>query len=121
MYTLDTNILIYQAAGDPLVAEFLDQHRYEIFYVPSIVVTEFLSYPLMTSDAVARFQDFIRQTILINLDYAVAERAAAIRRTHKLALADAVIAASAFLTSSVLVTRNERDFRKISGLNLATL
>lgn len=121
MYTLDTNILIYQAADDPTVADFLDQHQYEIFYVPSIVVTEFLSYPLMTPDAAGRFQSFIRQTILVNLDYAIAERAADIRRTYKLALADAVVAASAFLTSSALVTRNVRDFKKVNGLNLFPL
>lgn len=118
MFTLDTNVLIYFAAGDVGISDFLAEHRSQIFYVPSIVVAEFLSYPLMTPDAAGRFQDFIRQTILINLDYAIAAAAAGIRRTHRLALADAVIAASALTTKSSLITRNVRDFRKIKGLTI---
>ena len=118
MFTLDTNILIYHAAGDRKIADFLNKHRYEIFYVPSIVVAEFLSYPLITPEVITRFQDFIRQTIVVNLDYMIAEHAAEIRRANKLALADSVIAASALTTNSSLVTRNVRDFKKVKNLKV---
>lgn len=118
MFTLDTNVLIYFAAGDIEISNFLAEHRSQIFYIPSIVVAEFLSYPLMTTDAAGRFQNFIHQTILINLDYTIAAAAAGIRRTHRLALADAVIAASTLSTNSSLVTRNVHDFRKIKGLTI---
>ena len=120
MYALDTNILIYHAAGDQKVADFFSQHRYEIFYVPSIVVVEFLSYPLITPDTAARFQNFIQQTILINLDYAIAERAAQMRRDSKIPLADAIVAASTLMTNSALVTRNIHDFKKVKGLAIVS-
>mgnify|MGYP001604471518 CR=1 FL=1 len=120
MFTLDTNVIIYFAAGDPEISNFLAEHRSQVFYVPSIVVAEFLSYPLMTSAAAERLHDFIRQTILINLDYTVAVAAAKIRRTHRLPLADAVIAASAITTNSSLVTRNVHDFQKVKGLTIVS-
>jgi len=47
MFTFDTNILIYYADGDEKISAFLEKHENEIFYLPTIVVAEFLSYPLL--------------------------------------------------------------------------
>ncbi|MEK7099402.1 MAG: type II toxin-antitoxin system VapC family toxin [Patescibacteria group bacterium] len=121
MFTFDTNILIYLAAGDPKVLNFWTEHRSEIFYVPSIVIAEFLSYPLITSAAAEKFHDFIRQTIIVNLDYPIAAQAALIRRETKLSLADAAVAASSMMTHSSLLTRNIRDFKKVPYLDIIPL
>lgn len=121
MFTIDTNILIYYAAADPKVVEFFNDHKYDTFYLPSIAVVEFLSYPLITPDAIEKFRNFAYQTLLLNLDFPVAELAATLRRNEKITLADAVIAASALFTNSALVTRNKRDFKKVRGLILMTL
>ena len=120
MFTIDTNVLIYYAAGDADTVEFFRDNQNAVFYLPSIVVAEFLSYPLMTFGVAERFRDFSRQTILVNLDYAIAERAAIIRRETKLPLADAVIASSSIITQSSLLTRNIRDFRKVKGLTIVS-
>ena len=117
MFLLDTNILIHYAAGELMVVDFLKSHDNTIFYLPSIVAIEFLSYPKITPEAVFAFQRFAHQTIMVNLDFPIAERAAEIRRKHSLKLADAVIAASALATNSTLVTRNVRDFKKVTGLS----
>jgi len=121
MFTVDTNILVYYAAADSKVVEFFDTHKYDTFYLPSIVMVEFLSYPLITPNAIERFREFVHQMLLVNLDFPIAELAAAVRRNQKLTLADAVIAASALFTNSALVTRNERDFKKVQGLKPITL
>ena len=121
MYALDTNILIYYAAGDPDILAFLRANENAVFYLPSIVIAEFLSYPLMTPAAAEKFHDFVRQTIVINLDYSIAVRAAAIRREVKLPLADALIAASSIAAHASLITRNVRDFKKVNGLNVLSL
>ncbi len=118
MIVLDTNILIYYAAGDKAVADLINLHRNEIFYIPTIVVVEFLSYPLITPEAIGAFHQFLSQTVLLHLDLDIAERAAEIRRKYKLALADAVVAASAIATDSALVTRNIRDFKKVRELHM---
>ncbi len=116
MFTLDTNILIYYAAGDEKVASFFRRNREEIFYLPTIVAVEFLSYARIDVESTKLFKLFLTQTIPIGLDLALAERAAEIRRIYGLKLADAVIAATAVLTQSTLVTRNVRDFQKIPEL-----
>mgnify|MGYP001614011448 CR=1 FL=1 len=121
MFAVDTNILIYYAAADSKVIEFFDAHKYDLFYLPSIVVVEFLSYPLVTPYTIEKFKQFAYQMLLVNLDFPVAELAASLRRDQKLALADAVIAASALFTNSTLITRNERDFKKVQGLKLIIL
>ena len=118
MFTLDTNILIYYAEGDQRVASFMSENRDKTFYLPTIVAAEFLSHPSITPDDAKLFKLFLTQTMPIGLDISVAERAAEIRRTYHLKLADAVIAATAILTRSTLVTRNIRDFRRIKSLTL---
>ncbi|MEK7541585.1 MAG: PIN domain-containing protein [Patescibacteria group bacterium] len=120
MFTIDTNILIYYAAGDADILDFFRNNQKAVFYLPSIVVAEFLSYPLMTPDVAEKFRDFSRSVILVNLDYAIAKAAAAVRREIKIPLADAVIAASSIITQSSLLTRNIRDFRKIKGIAIVS-
>jgi len=121
MFTLDTNILIYYSKGDESVAVFMDQNRDQIFYLPTIAAVEFLSHPAIDHKTVKLFKFFTTQTIPISLDLTMAERAADIRRTYGLKLADAVIAATTVFTGSILVTRNERDFRKVAGLQIVSI
>lgn len=118
MFTLDTNIVIYYAAGDKKVASFLSANQSEEFYLPSITAVEFLSYPLIDARAKALFRLFAGQTTIINLDYYIAELSAEIRKNYNLKLADAVIAATAISTNSILLTRNIRDFKKVKELKL---
>lgn len=118
MFLFDTNILIYESAGDPKIAAFLDINSKEIFYTPSIVALEFLSYPLITLETEAKFKNFLKQTVIIGLDLLVAETSAKLRRNYKLKLGDAIVAASALITGSTLLTRNTRDFKKVKNLKL---
>lgn len=118
MFTLDTNAVIYYAAGDKNAVSFLSEHKHEIFYLPSIVVLEFLAYPLIDSHAAALFRSFSQQTTIVNLDFYIAELSAEIRRAYRVKLADAVVAATALSTSSALVTRNISDFKKIPDISL---
>lgn len=121
MFTIDTNILIYYAAGDADILSFFRANQNAVFYLPSIVTAEFLSYPLMTPAVAEKFHNFARQTIIVNLDYPIAAHAATIRRETKLPIADAVIAASSIATNTSLLTRNIRDFKKVNDLNIFPL
>ena len=40
-----------------------------------------------------------------------------IRKTHKLKLADALIAATAIVNNLILLADNDKDFLKVNGLN----
>lgn len=54
----------------------------------------------------------------IPVDRSVAEEGGRIRRATGLALADALIAATALVTGRTLVTRNERHFSRVKGLRI---
>lgn len=54
----------------------------------------------------------------IPVDNPLIQIAADIRRLYGLELPDAIIAASALVTDSVLITRNIKDFQKIDGLKI---
>ncbi len=116
MFVLDTNILIYYAANDRLVVEFLERNESNPIYIPTIVVAEFLSFRLITPTAVRIFEQFEKQAYIFPLDLSVAHLAAQIRKESNLKLADAIIAATALVTGSAVVTRNVRDFRKVRDL-----
>jgi predicted nucleic acid-binding protein len=115
---IDTNIIIYYAAGDATIAAFLSEHKEDIFYLPSIVAAEFLSFPLIDEQSATLFRLFAQQTIIVNLDFPIAETAARLRKTYRIKLADAVIAAIALAVNSTLLTRNVRDFKRITELPL---
>jgi len=57
----------------------------------------------------------------IACDRRVARLAAVIRQRTTIKLPDAAIAATAMVTHTPLVTRNERDFRNVSGLTMVTI
>lgn len=118
MFVLDTNTIIYYATGDQSVKRFLNSHTESLIYLPSIAVAEYLSYPSLTPEAIEAFKAFASQMVILNLDFSLAELAAAIKRNYNVKLDDAIIASAAILTGSVLVTRNIRDFKKIKGLKL---
>lgn len=118
MFTLDTNTIIYYAAGDEKVVAFFSKHKNDIFYLPSIVIAEFLSYPLIDAYSATIFRLFIQQMTIVNLDLQIAELSAKVRKNHNCKLADSVIAATALLTQSTLITRNIADFKKISNLKI---
>ena len=54
----------------------------------------------------------------IDVDRSIAEVGGRLRRTHEIALPDALIAATALHHQLILVTRNTKDFETIPGLGL---
>ena len=120
MFTIDTNILVYYGTGEKSVREFVinNLERDTVFFLPTIAVVEFFSFPDLTMQDRVIFQSFISDFRLISLDLDISFWAAHLRRNHKLKLADAVIAATAIFTGSTLLTRNTRDFQKVSNLSV---
>jgi predicted nucleic acid-binding protein len=60
-------------------------------------------------------REFLRNLSCVSLTESVLDSAAQIRR-ERIKIADALIAACAFVEGCTLVTRNVDDFRRIDGL-----
>lgn len=56
----------------------------------------------------------------IAVDRAVAQAAGRLTRAHDIRLPDAIIAATALEHDLSILTRNQRDFRRVPGLRFAT-
>jgi predicted nucleic acid-binding protein len=106
---LDTNILVDCLYRVDAAVEELG--RYEHVAVSRIVWIEFL-VGAKAADIESRRRSLLDDFQLIEIDQAISEETALIRRRTRLKLADALILATARVHGLLLVTRNARDFSR---------
>ena len=118
MLTLDTNAVIYYLKDDADAVELLEpliRTRTPLF-VATITELELFSLPTITAEESNRIEAVLPLFSIFPLDSRIARKAAEIRRMYRLKIADSIIAATALFTNSTLLTRNIKDFKRISGL-----
>lgn len=121
MYTLDTNAVIYFLNGDKRARPFLEEifsEGSESIYISSITELELFSYPYLSDNDENDLDKLIATFAIISLDSRLARIAAWLRRYYGIKTADSVIAATALFTKTALVTRNIKDFNKITELSI---
>lgn len=122
--TIDTNIVIAYLAGEFKVIETLSEWKKEgrPLFLSSIVESEVLSFSQWTSEQRRHTEIFLEENFTsIGFDRFIARIAATLRRGTKIKFPDAGIASTALFTRSPLVTRNQRDFERIEGLNIVVI
>jgi len=109
---VDTNIIIYYLKGERVAVDFLKKFQSKLS-ISVITKMELLSYPYDEhQDRIIR--NFLNTSFhLININKDIIEKTIMMRRTKKIKLPDAIIAATAFVTNLKLVTRNISDFKNI--------
>lgn len=113
---LDTNILIYlaQPGGETLQAQIATTTP----AASLISRVEALGFYRITAEERARLDKVFTWVEVLPVDDAVAEAAILLRRVRRMKLGDALIAATALLYDLPLVTRNEADFKHVTGLRV---
>jgi predicted nucleic acid-binding protein len=115
-YIIDTNAIIDFAArrlpekGTNLVIAAIDTNS----CISIINKIELLGFSIVPQSII----EFVEGSEVIPLSDEVALRTVTLRKKHKLKLPDAIIAATALVYDLTLITRNEQDFKNISGLKL---
>ena len=117
MYTLDTNTIIYYLKDDPdAVAALRDIFSRDTpLYISAVTEIELFGFPTLNDQEAEQIEALLRTVAIISVDSRIARTAGLIRRTHRVNIADSVIAATALFTGTTLLTRNIRDFRKIQN------
>ena len=118
-YLIDTNILIYHTKGSQITIDFIGnliaQHSFNISILTKI---EFLGWDKHTPDGFEKCKQLIELANIYPVDEDIANKAIELRRKSSIKLADAVIAATAIMHDSKLVTRNVDDFKGVEGLEI---
>jgi len=120
VYTLDTNAIIYYLDEEPTVVPLLEPilGQEMAIFVSVVTELELLSHPGLTEKDMAAIQQLLTSVVIFPLESRLAQLAGALRRQYHLKTPDSVVAATALLTRTTLVTRNIRDFQGIDGLAL---
>ncbi|OHD55808.1 MAG: hypothetical protein A2Y33_14330 [Spirochaetes bacterium GWF1_51_8] len=113
-YLIDTNILIYFLSGR-YVSEILPVLE-ESFHVSIITKIELLGWNKHTDEGFLQTRSLIENASIIPLTDAIAEKAILLKRQSTVKLADSIIAATCLTEDFILVSRNEKEFTGITGL-----
>lgn len=98
-YLIDSNILIYALKG---------------IHEASSVISKLID----SDENKIKIDNLLGQLIRVDYNYKIEEYIINFSKVKKIKIPDAIIAASAIHTNSVLVTRNTIDFQNIPNLKL---
>jgi len=120
VYTLDTNAILYYLKDDADAVAVLrgvfGENVPVYVYVSAVTELELFAYPNLSIEEESLIEELLATTSVIPVDSRIARLAALVRRDYRLKVPDSVIAATAMFTGSKLLTRNNRDFRKVPRL-----
>lgn len=115
---IDTNILIAYLDGQKQVVRAIQTWKSRSpLFISSISRVEVLALAKLTPANVDEIKTFLENFISVPLDDFLAETAALFRRNYNLALADAVIIATAANKQLPLVSR-DKQFKKIKEITV---
>jgi len=116
-YLIDTNVII-DNFGNKL-SEKAKTLLYSIdLTVSAVTKIEVLGWINATKEQLHPLYDFMEIANILPINEAVIERTIAIKQVKKIALGDAIIAATALVYDLVVISRNTADFKNIDGLKV---
>ena len=117
-YLLDTNALIALLSGNFQIVSLLNDAEW--IGISILNQLEFLSYKNLSDRDTTLFLSFIKRIEVIDVaknNQDLLEYSVKIRQKSKLKLADAVIAATAIINNTAIVTR-DNDFSAVENLSI---
>lgn len=115
----DSNVLIYAVEpGDTLCLPYARRPDAMIASVTRIEVLGFPKFGMLPLQRQTELRNIVASTTELALDEEIIQRTIHLRQQKSMKLGDAIIAATALEYGVPLVTRNEGDFRHISGLQI---
>jgi predicted nucleic acid-binding protein len=112
-FALDSNVIIYEIDGR--LASPLPAGAYVVSVVSKI---ELLSYPGISAPEEKALKEFLESVTVLGVEPDVVDEAIRLRKKHRLRLPDAIIAATATLTGSELLT-HDAGLLKLPGLKVS--
>ena len=79
---------------------------------------ETLGYAFKSVEEQAIMETFINGSTILHLNDEIVDKTIALRKSRKMKLPDAIIAATALVYNLVVISRNTADFKNIPGLQV---
>lgn len=117
-FLLDSNTVIYLCNGG-MPEKAIDFLRIEVgkgIYLSVISEIKLLGFNSPTEREALIVESFVVGSSVIPLIRPIILKTIDIRKAYKIKLPDAIIAATALVYDFTLISRNDEDFRKITGL-----
>lgn len=114
---IDTNILIYLTSGNTAVEAFLEGKRPIISFITEM---EILSWPSLSEKEYKIAKAMISECRVIQMNNAIRDEAINIRRSTRLKLPDAIVAATSKYMGLTLVSA-DADMKRVKGIDLIYL
>lgn len=120
MYLLDTNVVInYLDASLPKPSmQFVSGIVDEKSCISVITKIEALGFNFQSAKEQNTIEFFISGSTVLDIDNEIVEKTIEIRKSIKIALPDAIIAATALVYDFTLLSRNSKDFKNVYELKL---
>jgi predicted nucleic acid-binding protein len=119
-YLIDTNAAI-DYFGEVMPQNgliFMDELIDGNYSISVISRIELYAYSKLTKKDKETLDIFTSQASVLNINDQIIEKTITLRQIYKTKLPDAIIAATAIIYSLSLVTRNEKDFKNITELQI---
>lgn len=113
---LDTNVVIYLAKKELNLLDFAIDN--DLVYISSITYMECLGYKFPSTREEKIITDLVRTFIHTPLSREIENYTIEIRKSYKIKLPDAIIAATAIVNNLYLITNNVKDFDMIQNLKI---
>jgi predicted nucleic acid-binding protein len=111
---VDTNILIYLLNGDSEITQILDGKQLVISFITEL---ELLAVPNLSPEELNLIEQLIAECEIININSEIKKVTIEFRKSRKLKLPDAIVAAASFSSKLPLLTA-DKAFGKIEELNV---
>lgn len=119
---IDTDILIDAGRGVLDAVNCLQNLKVTSGLAISVVTQMELMVGCANKAELQTLENFLKKFYIIKIDQAVSDKAVDLLRSnrlsHGLLIADSLIAATAIVCNYQLITKNQRDYKFIQGLNL---
>ena len=113
---IDTNVIIYSTQDKLKLHDFLNVE--DSLYISSITYIEALGIPFQDKREESKIIEICKKFERLFLTEEVEKQTILIRKSRKIKLPDAIIAATAIVHNLTLVTRNSDDFKNVPKLKM---
>lgn len=118
-HLLDTNLIIYAVGGDSFAVNALQAAVLSAWVGYSAITRlELFGYPELTGEEEVALATVVGELEEVEVSSSIIDRAIRIRKSSRIKVPDAIIAATALEQDAVLLTRNKDDFKTIEGLTI---